>query len=85
MALVLFAAGLYLLFSRPHGLWLLIGLELMLNASAPLLVAAGSVEAITLLFVLLFFALLEAAAALFILYHYAKLNGSLSLNDLSAL
>ncbi|MCS6894684.1 MAG: NADH-quinone oxidoreductase subunit K [Bacteroidia bacterium] len=85
MTLMLFAGGLYLVLSRPHGLWLLIGLELMLNASAPLLVSTGTAEAIALIFLLLFFALLEAAAALFILYHYAKQKGSLNLHDLTAI
>ncbi|MCX8112244.1 MAG: NADH-quinone oxidoreductase subunit K [Bacteroidia bacterium] len=85
MALLLFGGGVYLVLSRPHGLWLLIGLELMLNAAAPLLVGAGTSEALTLLLILLFFALLEAAAALFILFHYARETGHLRLGDLPAL
>jgi len=85
VTLLLFAGGLYLVLSRPQGLWLLIGLELMLNAAAPLLLSAASDEAITLIFLMLLFALLEAGAALFILYHYARQKGSLNLHDLSAL
>lgn len=85
IALSLFAGGLYLTLSRPHGLWLLIGLELMLNAAAPILLNAATTEAILLIFLLLFFALLEAAAALFLLYHHAREKGGLHLYDLSAL
>lgn len=85
IALSLFASGLYLVLSRPHGLWLLIGLELMLNAAAPLLLSTANTEAIALLFLLLFFALLEAAAALFLLHHYAREKGTLYLHDLTAL
>ncbi|MCS7298090.1 MAG: NADH-quinone oxidoreductase subunit K [Bacteroidia bacterium] len=85
MSLLLFGAGLYLVLTRPHALWLLIGLELLLNAAAPLLVSAASAEAITLLFVLLFFALLEAAAALFLFYCYARYTHTLSLAELPAL
>lgn len=85
MTILLLGGGLYLVLSRPHALWLLIGLELMLNAPAPLLVYVGSTEAITLLFLLLFFALLEAAAGLFLFYHYAREKGSLSLEELKSL
>jgi NADH:ubiquinone oxidoreductase subunit K len=84
-ALALFAGGLYLVLSRPHALWLLIGAELMLNASAPLLLTAGTAEALALLFLLLFFALLEAGAALFLFYHYAQQQGTLKVENLSAL
>ncbi len=55
----LFAAGAYLLLARSHGLWMLLGAELLLNAPVPLFLQAGSPEAIALVFVTLFFALLE--------------------------
>lgn len=85
ITLLLFTGGLYLVLSRPQGLWLLIGLELMLNAAAPLLLSAATSEAITLIFLLLLFALLEAAAALFILYHYARQKSTLNLHDVPGL
>ncbi|MCS7188631.1 MAG: NADH-quinone oxidoreductase subunit K [Bacteroidia bacterium] len=85
LSLVLFVSGLYLLLSRAHALWLLIGVELMLNAAAPLLIAVGTAEALAVLFLLLFFALLEAGAALFIFYHYARSHRTLSLDKLAAL
>lgn len=85
ISLMLFGAGLYLILARFHGLWLVIGLELMLNAAVPILIAAKSIEALTLTLVLLFFALLEAAAGLFLLYHYAREKGTLSLENLPPL
>ncbi|MCX7606504.1 MAG: NADH-quinone oxidoreductase subunit K [Bacteroidia bacterium] len=83
-AVVLFIGGLYLVLSRAHALWLLIGAELMLNASAPLLLLAGTSEAIATLFLLLFFALLEAGAALFLFYHFARAHQTLHLENLWA-
>ncbi|GIV24609.1 MAG: hypothetical protein KatS3mg026_0301 [Bacteroidia bacterium] len=81
----LFAAGAYLLLARSHGLWMLLGAELLLNAPVPLFLQAGSPEAIALVFVTLFFALLEAAAALFLFYHYHRASGSLDLASLPPL
>lgn len=84
VSLVLLLVGLYLVLSRPQALWLLIGAELILNAPAPLLVAAGTAEALALVFLLLFFALLEAAAALLLFYQWFRQTGSLQLHTLHA-
>ena len=80
LSLVLFLSGLYLILSRSQAIWLLIGAELLLNAAAPLLVAVGTTEALALLFLLLFFALLEAAAVLFLFYQWFRHTGSLQLH-----
>jgi NADH:ubiquinone oxidoreductase subunit K len=75
-------AGVYLVLSRPQALWLLIGLEMMLNASGIILVYTGSPEALALLLLLLFFALVEAAVALFLFTGWKKHTGTFSLETL---
>jgi len=82
LAFLVLSAGVYLLLSRPHALWLLIGMEMMLNASGIILVAAGTPEAMALLLLLLFFALVEAAAALFLFAGWKKVTGTFSLRTL---
>lgn len=82
---LLFAGGTYLLLARAHALWMLIGAELLLNAPIPLLLQVGTPEAIALGFLTLFFALLEAAAALFLFYHYRQHAGALDLSSLPLL
>lgn len=84
IAATFLCAGLYLLLARPHALWLLIGAELLLNAPAPLLLVAGTPEAVAGIFVLLFFALLEAGAAIFLFFHWHHPAGKLSLDSLWA-
>ncbi len=83
LAFFVLSAGVYLLISRPHALWLLIGMEMMLNASGIILVAVGTPEAMALLFLLLFFALVEAAVALFLFAGWKKVAGTFSLHTLS--
>lgn len=82
IGVMLLATGAYLLLARSHALWMLVGAELLLNAPAPLFLQAGTPEAIALVFLTLFFALLEAAAALFLFYHYRQASGSLDLTHL---
>jgi NADH-quinone oxidoreductase subunit K len=84
LAFLVLAAGVYLVLSRPHALWLLIGLEMMLNASGVLLVFTGSPEAMALLLLLLFFALTEAAVALFLFTGWKRTTGTFSLQNLPA-
>jgi len=88
MALVLaffvLTAGVYLVLARPHALWLLVGLEMMLNASGILLVFTGTPEAMALLLLLLFFALVEAAVALFLFTGWKRTTGSFALQNLPA-
>lgn len=84
LAFFVLSAGVYLVLSRPHALWLLIGMEMMLNASGIILVAVGTPEAMALLLLLLFFALLEAAVALFLFAGWKKVTGTFSLHTLSA-
>ncbi len=81
-AFLVLGAGVYLVLSRLHALWLLIGVEMMLNASGILLVSTGSPEAMALLLLLLFFALVEAAVALFLFAGWKKETGTLSLQTL---
>ncbi len=80
LAFFVLGAGVYLILSRPHALWLLIGLEMMLNASGILLVFTGSPESMALLLLLLFFALVEAAVALFLFAGWKKITGTFSLH-----
>ncbi|MCS7162095.1 MAG: NADH-quinone oxidoreductase subunit K [Bacteroidia bacterium] len=82
LSLAFFAAGIYLVISRPHPLWLLVGLELLFNAAAPLLLLSGTPEAIGLLLLMLLFALLEGAVALFLFYHLWRSSGQFSLENL---
>ncbi len=84
LAFFMLAAGVYLVLSRSHALWLLIGLEMILNASGILLVFTGSPEAMALLLLLLFFALVEAAVALFLFTGWKRSTGTFSLQNLSA-
>ncbi len=82
LAFFVLTAGVYLVLSRPHALWLLIGLEMILNASGILLVFTGSPEAMALLLLLLFFALVEAAVALFLFTGWKRITGTFSLQSL---
>ncbi len=84
LAFFVLTAGVYLVLSRPHALWLLIGLEMILNASGILLIFTGSPEAMALLLLLLFFALVEAAVALFLFTGWKRSTGTFSLQNLSA-
>jgi NADH:ubiquinone oxidoreductase subunit K len=82
VAYFVWVIGLYIVLSRPHALWILLGLEMLLNAGAILLVAIGTAEAMALLLLLLFFALVEAAAALFLFAGWKHTTGHFSLTSL---
>ncbi len=82
LACTAFAIGFYIVLSRAQALWLLLGLELMLNASALLLVATGTVESLAVFLLVLFFALVEAAVGLFLFAGWKRATGTHSLESL---
>lgn len=84
LACMAFAAGFYIVLSRAHALWVLLGLELMLNAGALLLAAIGTVESLAIFLLVLFFALVEGAAGLFLFAGWKRATGTLSLESLAA-